>query len=172
MAGSSRQLFAFARDQGLPCSSWISHINHRFDTPVNAIIVSFAISVIFALINLGSSLAFNIITSLGTATLAVSYIICISCILWRRITSQPLLPSKFDMGPHFGLAANILAVGWLSLVFVISFFPPVPLPLLTLAGMNWSVLVFAVVVLFSGVYFVVWGRKYYVGPVEYVRKLD
>jgi len=76
------------------------------------------------------------------------------------------------MGPHFGLAVNLFAVGWLWLVFVISFFPPVPEPLLTLPGMNWSVLVFAVVVLFSAVYFVVWGRKAYVGPVEYVRKLD
>jgi hypothetical protein len=38
--------------------------------------------------------------------------------------------------------------------------------------MNWSVVVFLAVVLFSAVYFVVWGRKRYVGPVEYVRKLD
>lgn len=152
---------------------------HFIDTPtaIFALIVMLAIPSAVLFVdhlsqNLGSSLAFNIITSLGTATLTVSYIICISCILWRRLTSQSLLPSRFDMGPHFGLAVNSLAVGWLCLVFVISFFPPVPEPLLTLAGMNWSVLVFAVVVLFSAVYLVLWGRKTYVGLVEYMRKLD
>ena len=57
-------------------------------------------------------------------------------------------------------------------MFVIAFFPSVPVPLLTMASMNWSVVVFLAVVVFSAVYFVVWGRKSYVGPVEYVRKLD
>lgn len=66
----------------------------------------------------------------------------------------------------------MVALGWLCLVFVIAFFPSVPAPLLTLAGMNWSVVVFLAVVLFSAVYFAVWGRKRYVGPVEYVRKLE
>ena len=60
----------------------------------------------------------------------------------------------------------------ICLVFVIAFFPPFPEPLLTVESMNWSVLVFEIVVLFSMVYFVIWGRKSYVGPVEYVRKLE
>ena len=44
MAGSSRQMFAFARDQGLPSSGWVARINRGFDAPVNSIVVSFAIS--------------------------------------------------------------------------------------------------------------------------------
>ena len=76
------------------------------------------------------------------------------------------------MGRYFGLAVNLFAIGWLCLVFVIAFFPAVPVPLLTAKSMNWSVLVFVGVLLFSGLYFVASGRKKYVGPVEYVRKLD
>jgi choline transport protein len=76
------------------------------------------------------------------------------------------------MGRVFGLAVNLVALGWLCLVFVIAFFPDVPAPLSTMAAMNWSIVVFAAVVLMSAAYFAVWGRKRYVGPVEYVRKLD
>lgn len=76
------------------------------------------------------------------------------------------------MGRVFGLCVNLVALGWLCLVFVVAFFPGVPAPSLTLAAMNWSIVVFAAVVLLSAVYFVVWGRKGYIGPVEYVRKLD
>ncbi|GAB7322317.1 hypothetical protein MBLNU13_g03293t1 [Cladosporium sp. NU13] len=172
MAGSSRQLFAFARDEGMPFSKWIAKIHPAVNVPVNAIFVISGLAVVIALINLGSTAAFNIVTSLGTGTLTVSYIICISIIIWRKVAGEPLLPSRFNMGRVFGLCVNIVALGWLCLVFVIAFFPSVPAPLLTMEAMNWSVVVFLAVVVFSAVYFVVWGRKSYVGPVEYVRKLD
>ena len=84
---------------------------------------------------------------------------------------KALLPSRFDLGRSFGLALNVTAVGFLVLVFVIVFFPPVPDPLLTVVSMNWSILIFGVVVLFSMSYYFLWGRKVYVGPVEYVRVL-
>jgi choline transport protein len=102
----------------------------------------------------------------------MSYIVCVSCIVWRKVTNEPLLPSRFTMGRVLGLCVNIVALGWLCLVFVVAFFPAVPVPLLTVVGMNWSAVVFVAVVGISAGYFVVWGRKKYVGPVEYVRKLE
>ena len=69
MAGSSRQLFAFARDGALPFSRWIAAVRPGFDVPVNSIIVIFIIAALLSLINIGSYLAFSIITSLGTGTL-------------------------------------------------------------------------------------------------------
>lgn len=189
MAGSSRQLFAFARDEGVPFGRWVSYVSNRIDgcnsqklmfvqvrpglfVPVNAIIVIFVFASLISLINIGSVVAFNVVTSLGTGTLTISYIVTISCVVWRKLASKPLLPSRFDMGKYFGLFVNLIALGWLWLVLVIAFFPGVPEPLLTLPSMNWSIAVVAAVSLLSLVYFVVWGRKAYVGPVEYVRKLD
>lgn len=192
MAGSSRQLYAFARDEAVPFSRWVSYVSALEPSsstsfplpltaiqvrpgllvPVNAIIVIFIFASILALINIGSLVAFNVVTSLGTGTLSFSYIVTIACLVWRKTTRQPLLPSRFDMGRAFGLAVNLVALGWLCLVFVIAFFPAVPTPLLTLPSMNWSVLVFAVVFLISATYYVVYGRRVYVGPVEYVRKLE
>ncbi|RMX75054.1 hypothetical protein D0869_11981 [Hortaea werneckii] len=131
MAGSSRQLFAFARDNGLPFSKWVAHVRPGLDVPVHAILVSFTFAACISLVNIGSTAAFNSITSLGTGTLTISYIICLSCMIWLRINGKPLLPSRFDLGRGFGLALNVTAVGFLVLVFVIAFFPPVPEPLLT-----------------------------------------
>lgn len=142
-----------------------------FDVPVNATIVIFTFAALISLINIGSAVAFNIVTSLGTGTLTLSYIVCISCIIWRKLFDKPMLPTRFDMGRIFGLLVNLVAVGWLCLVLIIAFFPSVPEPLLTLMYMNWSVVVWAGVIGLSIVYFVVWGRKRYVGPVEYVRVL-
>jgi amino acid transporter len=104
---------------------------------VNALIISFTTAVVIALINIGSATAFNSVTSLGTGTLTISYIISIACIIWRKLCGKPLLPSRFNMGRRVGLAVNILAVAFLCLVFVIAFFPPIPLPLLTVVSMNW-----------------------------------
>ena len=76
------------------------------------------------------------------------------------------------MGRIFGLSVNIVALLWLILVLIIAFFPGVPLPLLTPIGMNWSIAVWGGVVILSIIYFAVWGRRSYAGPVEYVRKLE
>jgi choline transport protein len=93
--------------------------------------------VVIALINIGSTVAFNSVASLGTGTLTMSYIISISCIIWRKLCGKPLLPSQFNMGRRVGLAVNLLAVGFLCVLFVIAFFPPIPSPLLTVVSMNW-----------------------------------
>ncbi len=59
-AGSSRQLFAFARDKGIPFSSWVGRVHPRFDVPVNAIIVIGVVSALISLINIGSIVAVSL----------------------------------------------------------------------------------------------------------------
>jgi choline transport protein len=56
---TSRQTWAFARDNGLPFSSWIGRVNTRFQTPANAVSVTCLITIILSLINIGSDAAFN-----------------------------------------------------------------------------------------------------------------
>jgi amino acid transporter len=110
-----------------------------------------------------------IVTSLGTGTLTSSYIICIGVLVWRKVSGEPLLPSRFNLGV-FGLIMNVVAVLWLCLTLVIAFFPGTPNP--PPIAMNWSIVVWGGVVVFSIIYFVLWGRKSYAGPVAYVRKLE
>ncbi|KAF2256486.1 amino acid transporter [Trematosphaeria pertusa] len=166
-ATSSRQLFAFARDQGIPFSQTFAYVPPKWDVPINAICLSFAVSCLLSLINLGSSVALLNIASLSTAAILASYIVSISCIALKRIRGEPLLPSKFSLG-RAGLPLNILSIIFLIFVFIFSFFPMGPKP--TPAGMNWSILMFGVTVLFSWVYYYFKGRHVYKGPVAYVRK--
>lgn len=115
--------------------------------------------------------AFNNLVSLTNGTLMVSYTVCIGCFVWRRLSGQPMLPSKFNMG-RLGLAINLVSLAFLAVVFVMAFFPPQPSPALTPQNMNWSSLVFSTIAIWGVVFYYVWARHRYVGPVEYVRKLD
>lgn len=168
VATASRQLFAFARDEGLPFSTWFARVS-RNALPMNAIIVTFITSALLSLINIGSATALNSITSLSTNALLSSYICSIGCMIWRRWTGAPLLPSHFSLG-CWGLALNISSVAFLIFAFIFSFFPMSPTPDATV--MNWNILIYGVVVVFSITYYFLQGRFFYVGPVQYVRKLD
>ncbi|KAK5203633.1 hypothetical protein LTR41_010660 [Exophiala xenobiotica] len=72
MAGSSRQLFSFARDKGVPCHGWVSRVPRGYDVPVAAVLVSATWACVFHCIYIGSALAFNIIMSIGTVSLLTS----------------------------------------------------------------------------------------------------
>ena len=54
---ASRQTFAFGRDKGLPGSSWIGQVHPRLLIPLNAILVTFAFTILLSLINFGSVVA-------------------------------------------------------------------------------------------------------------------
>lgn len=165
-ATASRQLYAFARDKGVPFSPWLSKIT--LDVPANAIYVTFFTTAVLSLINIGSSVALNSILGLGTAPLLTSYMTSIGCVTWRRLTGNPLPKSKFTLG-SLGLPLNLFSEVSLAVFFVFCFFPTAPNP--DAAGMNWSILIYGAVITWSLAYYALWGRHIYVGPVEYIRKL-
>ncbi|KAJ3495681.1 hypothetical protein NLG97_g3225 [Lecanicillium saksenae] len=169
LASASRQMFAFGRDKGLPGSSWLSQVHPTLGVPVNAVVVSTVISVLLSLINIGSTVAFNSLVSLGSGTLMVSYIVCIGCFIWRRHRGEAIPPAKFSLGV-WALPVNLIAICYLSLVFIIAFFPAQPLPMLKAESMNWSSLIFTVVVLWAMAYYFIWSRHVYEGPVTFVRR--
>jgi choline transport protein len=133
---------------------------------VNAVLVTLVCTTLLSCIIAGSSIAFNVITSLGQVGLVSSYIIAIACILAKRIRGEKLLPSRFNLG-RFGIFVNSIAITFLALAFVFLFFPAAPHP--TVQSMNWSVLMFGGIMIFSLVYYYVWGRYTYSGPVELVK---
>ncbi|CAO2653632.1 Nn.00g030430.m01.CDS01 [Neocucurbitaria sp. VM-36] len=167
VATCSRQLFAFARDHGVPFGGFLSRVQPGWDIPLNSVIVSFAVSILLSMINLGSTVAFNSVLALGTCALLSSYIISISCMFLKRWRNEPLLPSRFRLGKA-GIWVNGIAIVYLSMAFVFAFFPTFPHP--TPDTMNWNILIYGVVVIFSLIYFFVKGRKVYVGPVEYINR--
>lgn len=167
VATCSRQLFAFARDNGVPFSSFFAHVRPGWDIPLNSVVVSFGVAIALSLINIGSTVAFNSIASLGTCALLSSYIISISCMFIKRWNGETLLPCKFSLG-RAGIWINGISIVYLCIAFVFVFFPTFPHPTADL--MNWNILIYGIVVVFSLIYFIVRGRKVYIGPVEYINK--
>lgn len=167
MAGSSRQLFSFARDKGVPCHGWMSRVPPGFDVPVAAVMVSATCACALHCIYIGSALAFNIIISIGTVSLLTSYMVSIGTITWKRLRGHPLLPSKLNLG-KFGLPVNLASLVFCAVVFVFAFFPPVPNP--AAAEMNWAIAVFGGTLLLALAYYELRAKHAYVGPVAYVRK--
>ena len=128
--------------------------------------VTLLFTTLLCLIIIGSTIAFNVITSLGLVGLISSYIIAIACVLAKRIKGEPLLPSRFSLG-RAGMAVNIIGIAFLSVAFIFCFFPSAPHP--TVQSMNWSCLIFGFLVGFSLIYYQVYGKHKYVGPVVYTK---
>ncbi|UNI19419.1 hypothetical protein JDV02_005603 [Purpureocillium takamizusanense] len=167
VATASRQMFAFARDSGLPFSSFLAHVRPGWDVPLNAVMVSFVVTILLAMINIGSTVAFNAIASLGTAALISSYIISITCVAIKRYRSEKLPHARWSLG-KFGGPINILSIAYLIVVFVFSFFPQTVI--VTLESLNWNILIYGFTILFAVIWFFVRGRKQYLGPIAYVRR--
>lgn len=56
---TSRQTWAFARDDGLPFSNWIKKVDPKLNTPANSVTFTCIITIALSLINIGSDVAFN-----------------------------------------------------------------------------------------------------------------
>ena len=128
--------------------------------------VTLLCTTLLSLIIIGSTIAFNVITSLGQVGLVSSYIVVISCMFAKRLRGEELLPSRFSLGKA-GIVVNGVALCFLTLAFIFTFFPAGPHP--SPESMNWSSLIFAFILLFSIVYYWIWGRHNYAGPVAYVK---
>lgn len=138
------------------------------EIPLNAVIGSLFITVILALINIGSTAAFNCIVSLLVSSLFTSYFISIGCILLKRLKGEPLPPSRWSLG-RLAVPLNIFALVYMLWSFIMSFFPVYAV--VTALNMNWAILIYGVVMLFAFAMYFTHGRKIYEGPVVKVREL-
>ncbi|KAF2218521.1 amino acid/polyamine transporter I [Elsinoe ampelina] len=163
LAAVSRDLFAFARDQGLPFSKWLSTVDSKRNIPVHASQFSSVIATLLSLIYIGSPVAFYAITSLGVLSLLLCYTMSIGCLLWRKIAHPETLPPvRFSLG-RFGVAINAAAMVFgIWAAFWVSWPQATPV---TAEGMNWAPVIFVVVMLVSLVFFFVKGKNTYFGPV-------
>ncbi|KAF8847927.1 amino acid transporter [Acephala macrosclerotiorum] len=166
-ASTARQTFAFARDNGLPFSKWISHVSTTKELPVNSIILTCIITCLLSLINIGSATAFNAIISLQVCAIMLTYLISVSCVLYRRLAHPELIPkARWSLG-KWGVPVNFVGVVYVSFVFFWSFWPnQVPVDV---NNFNWSVVLFLGVLGICLVMYVVKGRKVYNGPVTIIR---
>ncbi|KAL8898489.1 MAG: hypothetical protein Q9207_006672 [Kuettlingeria erythrocarpa] len=181
LAAASRMMWSFARDRGLPYSATLSKVDARTTIPLASVLVVFLCSVLISLINIGSSTVFGDVVSLVLEGFYTSYFLACSMLLYRRIRGE-IGDSENDNGATYpahwgpwrlkgalGIANNVLACAYLVLIAIFSYWPAaVPV---TPATMNYSSLVLGAVAIGSMVYYFLWARKTYTGPIVEV-KLD
>ena len=174
-------LWAFARENGVPCSKHIAKVSslsherlkeanyeHQIDTrtrlPSWAIAVTVVISLLLALINIGSSEAFLAFISLLVAAYFSSFLLAAGVMLYRRLTMPD---SSFIWGPfrlgRAGVPITIVAMLYTVFGIFFSFWPPNIT--VTAANLNYSPVIFGSALIFSLGFWVLHGRKVYTGPV-------
>jgi amino acid transporter len=132
----SRLMFSYARDRSLPAASWISQVNQRFKTPVNALITGAVISALFMLLVFPSpTKAIHILfityppnvngltalVSFGVSGIYLSFLLTvIAAIVARRRGWVPA--GKFQLG-KWGWTVSILAAVYLGLMLINVVFP-------------------------------------------------
>lgn len=129
-ASVSRLLWAFSRDDGLPFSSVFARVHPTLKMPVNALCVVAVCLCLLALINIGSSTAFNAFISLPALALYISYFFPIFFPFWQRMSRAQ--SATIPWGPFkLGKAGPWINVGAMSyIVFVLIWMPfPALLPL-------------------------------------------
>ena len=132
----SRLAFSYARDGALPGSGWISRVNQRFKTPVNALLMGAVITVLFCLlvyVNPGSNYHIWFVTypahvnalvslvSFGVSGIYLSFLLTvIASIVARYRGWQP--EGSFRLG-RWGWPVSIVAAGFLGAMFLNVIYP-------------------------------------------------
>ena len=117
-----RLAWAFARDGGLPYSSFFSHVSERHQFPVRTTVLALAFCLIYGLLYLISTTAFNSIITSAVLYLNITYAIPQGLIAIRG--REKVLPEHpFDLG-RMGYACNFLSPILVTVVGVLICFPP------------------------------------------------
>ncbi|CAI7569146.1 unnamed protein product [Penicillium palitans] len=160
MLADTRMAYAFARDDALPFSKFLSKVNPRTHTPVNAVWFVVIFSICLNCIAIGSTQTATAIFNITAPALDLSYV---SVILAHQLYKSKV---KFIEGPFtlgkWGTPINYIAIVWVLFISTILFFPP-QLPV-TPANMNYAVCVGGFIAAFALVWWWVEARGKYTGP--------
>ncbi|KAL4993947.1 amino acid/polyamine transporter I [Aspergillus recurvatus] len=160
MTTSSRLIFAFARDGGLPASRFFAKVHPTLNLPLNALILTVAVVICFGCIFLGSTSAFNAIISASVVALDLSYMmpILVNCLQGRNALPE----RKWTIPRTLGWIADIVSLCYIILTTVLFVFPPSKH--VSGSNMNYCIAAFAVIISISVFQWIVDGRKNFTGP--------
>ncbi|ODV81411.1 amino acid transporter, partial [Suhomyces tanzawaensis NRRL Y-17324] len=160
----SRQIWAFARDNGLPFSRYIKKVNKKLSVPINAVWFGGIVAIIIGLLVLIGSVAAN---ALFTLYIAGNYVAW-GTPTFLRLTygKHKFKPGKFYLGPVWSPI-----IGWISTIFIVFTFFMVLFPAtknVDSGNMNYTCVITPSVWILSLIYYYVYAHKVYHGPCKTV----
>lgn len=161
LTAASRQVWAFARDDGLPFSNYIKRVNTRLSVPIIAVWASGLTSIILGMLCLIDTTAASALFSLAVAGNYIS---------WGTPTFLRLTFGRgvFKPGPFYLGKIWSPIISWISVLFQIFIIIVVMFPT-SQHGINSSTMNYACVIgpgiwILSWVYYMVYKKKYFHGP--------
>lgn len=160
---SGRILYALARDKGTPAYTFVSNVHSSLHVPVNAICISTVLAslLLCMLFSHGSSVAFSCFVGLAVIGMQASYgtPILLKCIYRPSPMSFPQAPFSLGMlSLPLGLIASLWLFGTAAAGFLPTQYP------ITLANMNWSIVMFGGYCVLSAANWILHSHKTFTGP--------
>lgn len=158
----ARTFYAFSRDGGLPDRGLFGRLNRYTKTPIWSVWLVIILSIAMGALSWASLIAAQAIFSMCAVAMDLSYVIPVVCRRWY--SSHPEV--KFQPGPFYmgswGLYINIIMVSWTVFECIILAFPTIQ-PI-TALNFNYASVITVGVMVLSGIWYVLGGRRHYHGP--------
>ncbi|KAH8805520.1 amino acid/polyamine transporter I [Xylogone sp. PMI_703] len=126
LAEGSRSLYAFARDRGLPFSTFISKVESKHHVPVVAIIVGTVVQMAFNSIYFGTVTGFNTVIAISTQGFYLSYAMPLLARLIAYFTgSHHQLTGPWALKPTVSVLVNCVGLTYLLFACITFNFPSI-----------------------------------------------
>ncbi|ODQ44098.1 hypothetical protein PICMEDRAFT_74936 [Pichia membranifaciens NRRL Y-2026] len=160
LTAASRQIWAFARDDGLPFCSIVKVVNKKLRVPIRAVILACLISLAIGCLCLAGTAAANALFSLGVLGNYLAW--CTPVFLKLTFGKHKFNPGSFYLGPVFSPIVGWIACAWGAFITVLVCFPATKV--VTKENMNYCIVITGGVWILSIVFFFTYKYKYYHGP--------
>jgi amino acid transporter len=160
VASAGRMLFAFSRDDGVPGSSWLKKVSHRYRTPVNSLIAIVVVAFLFTVAAFyvgalggpgGGGIAIVIVTAISTIFLYAAY----GVVIYLGATTDGWLQERVWSLGRWSKPIAWVSVAWVVVLMVLFSWP-------TSGNISWPFMVGTVVLLL--IYYFGYARARFKGP--------
>lgn len=162
MTSNTRQIFAFSRDGAMPGSRWWHSVSPRTRTPVKAVWLAAACSLVLVIPGWWSHTAFTAVVSVNVVGLFLAYAVPI----FLRLRLDDFQQGPWNLG-RYGRPVAAVAVGWIVISSVL-FMLPQASPI-TADSFNYAPIALGAVLLVATVWWFASARRRFQGPVSYGR---
>lgn len=156
----SRQIWAFARDDGLPFCSFVKVVNKKLKVPMRAVGLSCIIGLMLGCLCLAGSAAANALFTLYVCGCYLAW--CTPIFLKLTTGKHKFKPGSFYMGDRLSTINNWISCAWGAYIMLLCMFPANKFPVKT--NMNYTVVISFGVWILAMIYFFLYKYKYFHGP--------
>ena len=161
LTAASRQIWAFARDDGLPFHNFVKVVNPILKVPLRAILFGGVVALICGLLMLIGPTGANALFSLYIASNYLSWVMPVVLVMLPE-GRKKFKPGYFYLGKWGTNIVHSITIVWIFYVIVMSMFPNSKT--VDADTMNYTVVINVGVWIISMTYYYVYGYKVYHGP--------